>query len=77
MLVPFEDSLLYEYKFVACLAFSVISCYCYMKASGDQSETKSEVNCANGSNDGLLLLLRFSDAMSLPGPICVLGSCSC
>lgn len=53
-LIPFCDSLIYVYEFVAYLAFSTVSLDYHMEASGDPSEAKSEISCANGSNDDLL-----------------------
>jgi hypothetical protein len=46
--VPFYDSLIYLYSFVACLEFSTVNLYRYMEASGDPSEAKSEISCVNG-----------------------------
>jgi hypothetical protein len=46
-LVPFNDSLVYAYRFIACLVFNTVSLENEMEASGDPSETKSEINCAN------------------------------
>jgi hypothetical protein len=46
-LMPFNDSLVYAYGFSACLIFSTVSLENHMEASGDPSETKSEITCAN------------------------------
>jgi hypothetical protein len=45
---PFNDSLIYVYRFVARLAFSTVGLYHHMEASEDTSETKSEISCVNG-----------------------------
>ena len=46
--MPFNDSLVYAYRFIACLVFSTVSLENHMEASGDPSETKSEISCTNG-----------------------------
>jgi hypothetical protein len=45
--MPFDDSLVYMYRFIACLVFSTVSLENHMEASGDPSETKSEISCTN------------------------------
>jgi hypothetical protein len=45
--MPFDDSLVYVYRFIAGLVFSTVSLENHMEASGDPSETKSEISCAN------------------------------
>jgi hypothetical protein len=47
-LVPFDYSLIYVYVFVTRLKFSTACLYYYMEASGDASETKSEISSTNG-----------------------------
>jgi hypothetical protein len=46
--VPFDNSLIYVYGFIARLAISTASLYYYMEASRNPSETMSEISCANG-----------------------------
>jgi hypothetical protein len=46
-LVPFNDSLVYAYSFIACLVFSTVNLENHMEASGDPSETKSEISRTN------------------------------
>jgi hypothetical protein len=48
---PFDDSLVYMYGFVVCLEFSIVCLNYHMEASGDASETKSKISCANGSRE--------------------------
>jgi hypothetical protein len=48
VLIPFDDSLIYVYGCVTSLEFSTVSLYCYIEASGDPSEAKSEICCVNG-----------------------------
>jgi hypothetical protein len=55
-LVPFDASLIYVYGFVARLEFSTVGLYYHMEASGDPSETKSEISCANSLRN----LVNFS-----------------
>jgi hypothetical protein len=45
--VPFDDSLVDVYRFIAGLVFNTVSLENHMEASGDPSETKSEISCAN------------------------------
>jgi hypothetical protein len=47
-LVPLDDNLIYVCGCVTCLEFSTVGLYCYIEASGDPSEAKSEITCVNG-----------------------------
>lgn len=65
MLVPFNDGVVYMYRLVACLALSTVSLCYHMEANGDPSEIKSEISCANGSNDNLLYSIETSLSLVL------------